>query len=207
MKKKLDFTGVETFQIIPEGTHVVKIAKVLDKTFQSGSDGFSVAFEGVAGPGKGCQVFDNFPIVDTALWKIKTLLEAVGIKADGKVMLDTDKLIGKRLEIDVELEEYQGKDKPVVKAMRKIIRAEIDDTENEDADSLDDLLNDSTFTDEEEETKEEKSKKEEPVEEPEEAEEKPKKKSAKSKKKKEPEPEPEAEDDWSDDDEDGWEDA
>lgn len=207
MKKKLDFTGVETFQIMPEGVHVVKVAKVTDKTFQSGSDGFSVAFEGVAGPGKGCQAFDNFPIVDTALWKIKTLLEAVGMKADGKVMLDTDKLVGKRLEIDVELEEYQGKDKPVVKTMRKIVRTETEETEDEDADNLNALLNDSTFTDEEEEKTKEETKEKESVKEKEseEIEEKPNKKSAKGKKKKEPEPEPE--DDWSDDDEDGWEDA
>lgn len=199
MKKKLDFTGVETFQSLPEGTHVVKIKGVIDKTFQSGSEGFSVCFESVAGATKGYQAFDNFPIIDAALWKIKTLLEAVGVKAEGKIMLDTDKLVGKHLEIDTEMEEYNGKDRAVVKAMRKIIRSD-EEEDQENADSLEELLEDSTFTDDLDE------KQEEEPEEKEEKKEKPKKEKKGSKKAAKKEEKEEEDDEW-DDEEDEWEDA
>ena len=109
MRKQLDFTNIESFNRAPEGTHVAKIAKVEGKTFQSGNDGFLVTFEIVAGPGKGARVFDNYPFVDTALWKLKQLLESIGLPAQGKVLVDSEKMTGRRLQIDVYHEEWEGK--------------------------------------------------------------------------------------------------
>lgn len=224
MKKKVDFSGVEVFNRAPEGTHVVKVASVEEVTFQGGNEGFKVAFEITKGAGKGARVYENFPLVDTALWKLKSLLVAIGMKADGRVTLDTDKLIGKTLEIDVYHEEYEGKTRAKVGEMRKLVKSKAedddDDIDDEDIDDIDD-------EDEEEEEKPKKAldkksapktkKKPEPEEEDEddeeddEEDEKPAKKSkkaapktkAKSKKKSEPEDD---DDDWDDDDDDEWED-
>lgn len=224
MKKKIDFSGVEVFNKAPEGTHVVKVASVEEVTFQGGNEGFKVAFEITKGAGKGARVYENFPLVDTALWKLKSLLVSIGMKADGRVTLDTDKLVGKILEIDVYHEEYEGKTRAKVGEMRKLVKPKAedddDDIDDEDIDDIDD-------EDEEEEEKPKKApakksaskpkKKPEPEEEDEddeeddEEDEKPAKKSkkaapktkAKPKKKSEPEDD---DDDWDDDDDDEWED-
>lgn len=224
MKKKVDFSGVEVFNKAPEGTHVVKVASVEEVTFQGGNEGFKVAFEITKGAGKGARVYENFPLVDTALWKLKSLLVSIGMKADGRVTLDTDKLVGKTLEIDVYHEEYEGKTRAKVGEMRKLVKSKAedddDDIDDEDIDDIDD-------EDEEEEEKPKKAldkksaskpkKKPEPEEEDEddeeddEEDEKPAKKSkkaapktkAKPKKKSEPEDD---DDDWDDDDDDEWED-
>lgn len=224
MKKKVDFSGVEVFNKAPEGTHVVKVASVEEVTFQGGNEGFKVAFEITKGAGKGARVYENFPLVDTALWKLKSLLVAIGIKADGRVTLDTDKLIGKTLEIDVYHEDYEGKTRAKVGEMRKLVKSKAEDDDDDiDEDDIDDIDDE----DEEEEEKPKKAsakksaskpkRKPEPEEEDEddeeddEEDEKPAKKSkkatpktkAKSKKKSEPEDD---DDDWDDDDDDEWED-
>lgn len=225
MKKKVDFSGVEVFNRAPEGTHVVKVASVEEVTFQGGNEGFKVAFEITKGAGKGARVYENFPLVDTALWKLKSLLVAIGMKADGRVTLDTDKLIGKTLEIDVYHEDYEGKTRAKVGEMRKLVKSKAEDEDDDiDEDDIDD-------TDDEDEEEEEKPKKKAPAkksapktkkksepeeededdEEDDEEEEKPAKKSkkaapktkAKPKKKSEPEDD---DDDWDDDDDDEWED-
>lgn len=225
MKKKVDFSGVEVFNKAPEGTHVVKVASVEEVTFQGGNEGFKVAFEITKGAGKGARVYENFPLVDTALWKLKSLLVSIGMKADGRVTLDTDKLVGKILEIDVYHEEYEGKTRAKVGEMRKLVKSKAEDDDDDiDEDDIDD-------TDDEDEEEEEKPKKKAPAkksapktkkkpepeeededdEEDDEEEEKPAKKSkkaapktkAKPKKKSEPEDDDE---DWDDDDDDEWED-
>lgn len=196
-KHKVDFTGVEAFNKPAEGKHKAKISKVEETTSQGGNDMFKVTFEVVAGPSKGCRVIENYPLIDTALWKLKSLLQAIGMKADGRVQIDLDKMEGKVLEIVVFYEEYNGQDRAKISETNKLI------AEAEDDDVEDDV---------EEEA-------EEPEDEEEEEEEEPKKKSSKSstkkpakssnktsgkKAKKEPEPEPEDEDDWDDDDD--WDD-
>lgn len=176
-KKKIDFTGVESFNKPAEGAHKAKITKVEETASQGGNDMFKVTFEVTAGESKGCRVIENYPLIDTALWKLKSLLQAVGMKADGRVQIDLDKLEGKILEIEVYYEEYNGQDRAKVSETRKAAKsAELEEDDNED----------------------------EPEEEPKE---KSKKKSSGKKKKteKKPEPEPEEDDDdeWDDDD---WDD-
>ena len=175
-KRKLDLTNVETYTRMSEGIHRVKVASCEDKTTQAGDDMIMIAFEAVNGPDKGTKVFDNFVLTDKALWKLKQLLQALGVKCDGKIVLDTDKLIGKQCEAEVFHEEYNGQLRARVNEYMKI------KTTSEDED--------------EEDTEDEES----------EEEEKPVKKSApKAKKpvKKEPEPEDDddEDDDWDDDEE------
>ncbi len=208
-RKKLDFSKVESYTRCSEGQHTAKIVEVQENTTQAGDDMLTMVFEVIKGDSKGAKVFDNFVLTDKALWKLKQLLQVVGVKCDGKIALDLDKLVGKVCDIAVYHEEYNGKLKARIDEYIALKRS--DDTDDEDDD------------DEDEEPEEKpakkaapkKSKKPEP--EPEEddedwdedeaEEEKPKKKAAPKKKapaKKKPEPEPEDDDDWDDDDED-WE--
>ena len=181
-KMKLDFTGVESYLRASEGVHVCKIATADEKPSQSGNDMIVVAFEVIKGDDKGARVYENYSLMDTALWKLKGLLQAIGMKADGKVQLDLDKLVGKICQVTVKHEEYEGKTRARVDSTNKYSAAAADD---EDTDSEDD---------------------EEDVEE-EQEEVKPKKAEKKPTPKKAPIPEPEDEEDGEDDEEDDdWED-
>lgn len=223
-KLKLDFTGVESFQRAAEGIHTVKIATAEVKQSSGGNDMIVVAFEVTKGADKGARVYDNFVLTDTALWKLKGLLQAIGMKADGKVQLDTDKLIGKVCQINVQHEEYDGKLRARCESIMKFSADADEDDDNEDLED-----EDVEATEPEEEEEDEKpakkankkaAKQEEPEEddddddwdddeEEEEPEEKPAKKSKKEEKpakkekttkKSKKEEEPEDDDDFDDDD-------
>lgn len=136
-KKKIDFSGVESFQRAPEGTHTAKVVEMEETTFQSGNEGFKVAFEIIKGAGKGARVYENFPLAENSLWKLKSLLEAVKIKADGRIMLDTNKVVGKILEIDVYHEEYEGRTRARLGEMRRLGAGKVEDDDDEDEDEED----------------------------------------------------------------------
>lgn len=187
-KHKVDFTGVETFNKPAEGSHKARISKVEETTSQGGNEMFKVTFEVVSGPSKGCRVIENYPLIDTALWKLKSLLQAIGMKADGRVQIDLDKMEGKVLEIEVYYEEYNGQDRAKISETRKFVADEEPDDDDEAEDEEED--------EEEEEEPPKKSKASKK------ATEKPAKSSKKSSGKKEPEPE--EDDEWDDDDD--WDD-
>ena len=174
-KKKLDFTGVQSYKRCEEGIHTAKLVQLDDKETQNGDDMLAATFEVIKGDSVGAKVFDNFVLTEKALWKFKLALEAMGIKTEGKVVLDLDKLIGKVCDIEVAHEEYNGQLRARVNEYTKISVSTSDD-DDEDAD------------DDDEEEEEKPVKKSEPK----------SKKSAK----KEPEPEDDDEDDdWDEEDE------
>lgn len=106
--KKLDFTGVENFTRCDEGQHIAKLTKLEEKQSQAGDDMLVGTFEVIKGDSKGSKVFENFPLTQKALWKLKTYFEAIGVKAEGKIKIDLDKLIGRVCIIEVIHEEYNG---------------------------------------------------------------------------------------------------
>ena len=186
-KVKVDFTGVESFNRASEGQHVVKIATAEMRESQGGNDMISVAFEVTKGQDKGARVFENYPLAENALWKLKGMLQAIGMKCEGKVQLDLDKLVGKLCIIEVVHEEYEGKLRARVQECRKLAAAAEDDEDEVEEDEFDD--------DEEEE--EETPKKKAPAK---------KEKSKPASKKKTPMNPPEDDDDEDEDDEDWDED-
>lgn len=181
--KKLDFTGVESFARCSEGVHTAKLVEIEEAVTQAGDDMLKATFEVVSGQDKGCRVFDNFTLSDKALWKLKQFLVAAGVKADGKVAVDLDKLIGKVCDITVIHEEYNGVTRAKISDYQKLVKP----TKAAGMEDYDEIEED----DEEEEVEEVKSaKKAKPAPAP--------AKAAKAK----PAPEPEEEeDDWDEDDE------
>lgn len=217
-KLKLDMSGVESYTRCSEGEHLAKVKKVDMGTVQgSGDDCVKAVFEVIKGSDKGNQVFETFSLSEKALWKLKSFLQAIGIKADGKLTLDLDKLEGKICIIDVIHEEYNNQKRAKINSYIKPSNVDEDEDEDEEYDEDED-------DEEEEAPKSKKSapaknkktakKQPEPDEDDEEddedeEEESPKKSSKKSSKKatpkksvKKPEPEDDEDDDddWDEDD-------
>lgn len=138
MKKIFDFTGVETFQRAPEGVHTAKVAKIDEITFQGGNVGFKITFEVISGIGKGTRVIESYPFVDAAMWKLKAFFEACGIRAHGRIAIDTNKLIGKTVEITVKHEEYNGQLRAKIQEVNRLVSEDIDDEIDEDIDEMED---------------------------------------------------------------------
>lgn len=183
--KKVDFTGVESYTKASEGIHTAKVAEILEKTSQGGDDMLQFKFEITKGEDKGSAVFESFVLTDKALWKFKAFLQAIGMKADGKLKIDLDKLIGKVCDIEVFWEEYNGQTRAKISDYYKTGKGgkvEDEDLDDEDEDDTDD-----------EEEEEEAPKKKAPAK-------KTPAKKAPAKKKPEPEPEDDDEDEEEDED-------
>ena len=187
----VDMTGVETFSKVSEGIHTAKVKEINTTTTQAGDDALQVIFEVIKGEDKGGRVFETFTLIDKALWKFKAFLKAIGVKHEGKIKIDLDKLIGKTCDIEVFWNEYNGQTYTKISDYFPIGKTAYDEEEDEEDDDFDDDEED----EEEEEVKPAKRSKAAKE-----------KKVAKSKKAvKEPEPEDEDED-LADDDDDEWDD-
>lgn len=186
-KTKVDFSGVESYNIPGEGKKHVRIMKVEEATSQGGNDVLKFTFEVVKGEDKGCRIIESFSLAENALWKLKSLLQALGMKCDKKVTLDLDKLEGKELVIEVKHEEYNGTTRAKSNAFFKV-GADSDEDEEDDDDEEED---EDDEEDEEEEEKPKKSSKKSKKDD---------KKSSKKSKKSEPEEDEDEDDDWDDED-------
>ena len=224
----VDMTGVETFSKVSEGIHTAKVKEINTTTTQAGDDALQVIFEVIKGEDKGGRVFETFTLIDKALWKFKAFLKAIGVKHEGKIKIDLDKLIGKTCDIEVFWNEYNGQTYTKVSDYFPIGKTAYDEEEDEEDEQEEEqeevkpakrgrpAKNKKPIKKEEPEEDEEDDDFDDDEEDEEEEEVKPAKRSkaakekkvAKSKKAvKEPEPEDEDEDDDFDDDEDDeWDD-
>lgn len=134
MMQSFDFSDVRTFVKVPEGTYTARVKDVEEKDFASGNSGFTVQFEILSGLGKGGTVYDNYPIMEQSLWKIKQLLECLGFKVPDKLRIDLMTMVGKKCTLDIIVEEYNGKDIPRVEKMYPFTSL----TEEDDYDSYED---------------------------------------------------------------------
>lgn len=186
----VDMTGVETFSKVSEGIHTAKVKEINTTTTQAGDDALQVIFEVIKGEDKGGRVFETFTLIDKALWKFKAFLKAIGVKHEGKIKIDLDKLIGKTCDIEVFWNEYNGQTYTKISDYFPIGKTAYDEEEDEEEEQEED-------EEEEEEEEVKPAKRSKAAKE---------KKVAKSKKAvKEPEPEDE-DDDFDDDDDDEWDD-
>lgn len=194
-KINVDFTGVESYAKASEGIHTAKITKIEEKTTAAGDDMLTFTWTVISGEDKGCRVFDNIALTDKALWKFKTVLEAIGKKAEGRIKIDLDGLIGKICDINVFWEEYNGQTRAKISDYMKAHNATPqDDIDDADDDETDDTDDEEEIEEEEEETAPKRKRG------------RPAKNQTPAPKKKKPEPEPEEseeDDDSGDDDE--WE--
>lgn len=130
-KMKLDFSGIEAYVKCAEGQHVVKLVEIEETESQAGNDMLNATFKVVKGASTGATLYDNFVLTEKALWKLQSFLVAIGKKADGKITLDLDALIGKTCIVEVEHEEYEGKTRARIQEFKKL-KAEEPDDDDED---------------------------------------------------------------------------
>lgn len=135
-KKKLDFTGIEAYVKCAEGQHVVKLIDLEETESQAGNDMLIATFQVVKGASTGAKLYDNFVLTEKALWKLQSFLVAVGMKADGKIVLDLDKLIGKQCIVEVAHEEYEGKTRARIQEFIKLATASDDDEDVDDDEDI-----------------------------------------------------------------------
>lgn len=186
-KVKVNMEGVESFTRCPEGEWLVQLKKAeMGEVQGSGDDCIKAQFEVIKGSAKGNTVFETFSLTEKALWKLKSFLDAVGMKSTGKLTLDLDKMEGKVCIIDVIHDEYNGQKRAKISAYIK--PGEDEDDEDDDIDDDEDI-DDEDDEDEEEEAPKKKGKKAAPD------------KSASTKKSKKPEPEDDEDDEDDDEDE------
>lgn len=133
----VNMTGVESFTRCPEGEWLVRLASIEEATVQgSGDDALKAKFEVIKGQAKGNYVYETFSLAEKALWKLKSFLEAIGMKADGKMRINLDKLEGKVCIVEVIHDEYQGSKRAKIASYAKP-EDDTDEDEDEDED-LDD---------------------------------------------------------------------
>lgn len=95
---ELDFTGIESSNLIPEGTHTVVVSDAEFKKASTGSDQLQVTFKTADGAVRSSW----YNLQPQALWKLKGFLETIGIPCEGKIKLNTKTIIGKTCQITVE---------------------------------------------------------------------------------------------------------
>lgn len=98
---ELDFTGVQSNSFIEEGVHTVKIKDAEFKKAQTGSDQLQITFEAADGKIRSAW----YSLLPQALWKLKGVLETLGIPCEGKIKLNTAQFKGKCCVITVEPDE------------------------------------------------------------------------------------------------------
>jgi hypothetical protein len=98
---ELDFTGVQSSSFIEEGVHTVKIKEAEFKKAQTGSDQLQLTFEAADGRIRSAW----YSLLPQALWKLKGVLETLGIPCEGKIKLNTTQFKGKVCVITVEPDE------------------------------------------------------------------------------------------------------
>lgn len=133
----LDMTGVESYTRCPEGEWTARLKKIeMGEVQGSGDDCLKAQFEVCEGEAKGNTVFETFSLTEKALWKLKSFLQAVGMKADGKISLDLDKLIGKTCTIEVVHDEYNGNKRAKIASYSVIAAEPEEDEDDEDEEEL-----------------------------------------------------------------------
>jgi len=110
----VDFSGVESGgRAIPDDDYLLEVVSVEEKEGRdSGAIYLAWKYKVADGVYKGATVYDNTSLSPQALWRLKRLLEAMGIQADGKMSLDLNAYKGKRVLATIANEEYNGKQKP-----------------------------------------------------------------------------------------------
>jgi len=112
----VDFSGVESGgRAIPDDDYLLEVVSCEEKEGrESGALYLSWKYKVAEGTYKGATVYDNTSLSPQALWRLKRLLEAMGIQADGKMSLDINSFKGKRVLAQIANETYNGKEKPRV---------------------------------------------------------------------------------------------
>lgn len=115
-KISVDFTGVETRILLPEGVYNAKVQSV-EMEPNDGKPYLKWTFRTIDDDPKlnDKPLYNNTSLQPQSLWVLGSLLETLGVdRPDGAMDLDLDELVDLELGLVVEHEEYQGKQRAKV---------------------------------------------------------------------------------------------
>lgn len=112
---EVDFSGVESGgRGCPDGQYLLELSAVPEeKESGEGNPYLAWKWKVIDGEYRGVIIYDNTSLKSTALWRLKMLLECMGVEVpNGKMSLDLKSYVGKRCLMEIVNETYQGKQKP-----------------------------------------------------------------------------------------------
>lgn len=137
----VDLSGVETSRkTIPEGTYTLVVDSATQKSSQGGNPMIAFEFSVAEGKYQGSKLYENCSLQPQALFKLKSVLIALGMEIPNKAFdLDLKDLIGLTCEAEVGHEVYEGKKR--ARILEYIDPSDSDsdedDSEDEDDDDID----------------------------------------------------------------------
>ena len=134
----VDLSGVESSRkTIPEGTYTLTVNAANQKNSSNNNPMIAFEFEVADGPYKGVPLYENCSLQPQALFKLKSVLEALGFEIPNKAFdLNLRDLIGLTCEVEVGHEVYEGKKRAQI---LEYLTPDLDDEEDEEDDDEDDL--------------------------------------------------------------------
>lgn len=107
----VDLSGVEASRkTIPEGTYKVVVNEAIQKDSRDGNPMIAFEFEVTEGAHKGAKLYENCSLQPQALFKLKSVLLALGMDIPNKAFdLNLRDLVGLTCEVEVGHEVYEGK--------------------------------------------------------------------------------------------------
>lgn len=107
----VDLSGVEVSRkAIPEGTYEVVVNEATQKNSRDGNPMIAFEFEVADGAHKGAKLYENCSLQPQALFKLKSVLLALGMDIPNKAFdLNLRDLVGLTCEVEVGHEVYEGK--------------------------------------------------------------------------------------------------
>lgn len=122
-KHILDFSNYaeqQTTEGIPEGRYLGRITKAVEVEAKSTGNTFILLnIKAISGPegvtNGGAVLVDRLTLTESALFRMANFLPAIGIPVENKVSFDSKQFVGKKVVAIVEMEEYNGKNRPAVK--------------------------------------------------------------------------------------------
>ena len=134
----VDLSGVESSRkTIPEGTYTLTVNAVNQKNSSNNNPMIAFEFEVADGPYKGAPLYENCSLQPQALFKLKSVLEALGFEIPNKAFdLNLRDLIGLTCEVEVGHEVYEGKKRARI---LEYLTPDLDDEEDGEDDDEDDL--------------------------------------------------------------------
>lgn len=143
----VDLSGVEASRkAIPEGTYEVVVNEATQKNSRDGNPMIAFEFEVAEGAHKGAKLYENCSLQPQALFKLKSVLLALGMNIPNKAFdLNLRDLVGLTCEVEVGHEVYGGKKRARILQYNDPEEAQEDDSDEDDEESVEDKLQDLDF--------------------------------------------------------------
>ena len=135
----VDLSGVETSRkTIPEGVYTLVVDSATQKSSQGGNPMIAFEFSVAEGKYQGSKLYENCSLQPQALFKLKSVLIALGLEIPNKAFdLDLKDLIGLTCEVEVGHEVYEGKKRARILEYIDPSDSDSDEDDSEDEDDND----------------------------------------------------------------------